>query len=66
MMQAPDLRNGDESPLRWWLNFSRDRRVSTKRKMRAGFVVVLKVVVQNSSKVALVKHDHMVKTLSPY
>lgn len=43
-----------------------DRRVSTKRKMRTRFVIVLEVGSQDATKMALVEHDHMIETVSPY
>ena len=55
----------DYSALRWWLDFSGNRRVPLQRLMSPRFVVVATILEQNLVQVLFVQNDHVVQALSP-
>jgi hypothetical protein len=61
MMQSTNLRNGDNSAAAWWLDLSRDRRVSLQREMRSRVQVVVGVRSKDAAQAALVDDDYMVE-----
>ena len=64
MMQSTKMRDADHLALRWRFHFARHWRVPGKRLMWARFMIVAKVLSQDTSEVLFTKHNDVVKTLS--
>jgi len=64
MMEAPDLREGDDlAPLRT-LDRAAVRRVPSQSEVAPGAVVVRQVRPEDPAQVPLVEHDHVVEALT--
>ncbi len=65
MMKAADLRNWNDVASLRRLNRAGCRRISIKRKVRAGLVIICEVIRQDVHEMGLIEHDHVVETFSP-
>ena len=63
MMQATDVRNGDDLTKHRRLDWPSVGRILVERKVSAGLVVVREVRGQNAPEVPLAEHDDMVEAL---
>jgi hypothetical protein len=66
MMQAADLRDGNNFPLVRRLDAPWHRRIAIQRQMCPGMVIILKILGQDSVQMPFVQHDRMVQTLPAY
>ena len=66
MMQTTDLRDRNNITLLRALDLAGRRRVSIKRKMRPGLVIISKIIVQNAHEMRFVEHNNVVKTFTSY
>ena len=64
MMQATDLRHGDDSSGPGWLDRARDRAIFIEGKMRAGSMVVVDVRRQDAAQMALVEDHNVIQVLT--
>jgi hypothetical protein len=64
VVQATQVRPGNNLPLFGWLHGSCNRGIPLQRQMRAGFVVVREVLGQNAAQVLLVQHYHVIQALA--
>jgi hypothetical protein len=64
MMQAADLRDGDDSSDPGWLDRTRVRAILAEREMRPGLMVVINITGQNPAQMALVEDHDVIETLA--
>jgi len=64
MMQAADLRDGDDSSDPAWLDRARIRAILIERKMRAGALVIVDIRGQDAAQMALVEDHDVVETFA--
>ena len=62
VMQATQVGGGNDFALLWWLDGPGGRRIALQRQVRPDVVVVLDVLGQDVSQVALVERYHVVET----
>ncbi len=66
MVQAADLRDGNNFALRRRFDAAWCRRIAIQREMRAGRVVVVEILGQDAMQMGLVEHDEMIQTIAAY
>jgi hypothetical protein len=64
MMQAADLRKGDNSASRGWLYGPRLWAILVQREMRPAVVVILKIRRQRTAQVMLIEDDDVIETFA--
>ena len=64
MMQAADLRNGDDVAVRWWLNGTILRAILFEGEMGPGSMVIIEVRRQDTPQVSLVEDDNVIETFA--
>ena len=58
------MRDRDKFALLRGLHLAGRRRVSIKRKKRAGLVIISEIILQNAHEMRFVEHDDVVKTFT--
>lgn len=64
MMEAPDLRQLNDSAQFGWPGFVWDWGILLKGQMRPTPFVVFKVLLQDTPQTSFIEYDHMMQTLS--
>src|SRR5207253_872338 len=64
VMEATDLRNGDDCASCRWRHLPRDRRVLVEREMRAGSLVIFHVLCENTCEAGGSEDDHVIEALA--
>ena len=64
MMQATNLREGDNVSRGGWVYRARFRTILVKREMGSGLVMILKIRRQNPAQLALIEDDDVIETFA--
>ena len=64
MMQATNLREGDNVSRGGWVYGARFRTILVKREVCSGLVMILKVRRQNPAQLALIEDDDVIETFA--
>src|ERR1700732_2826280 len=64
MMQATNLREGDNVSRGGWVYGARFRTILVKREMGSGLVMILKIRRQNPAQLALIEDDDVIETFA--
>ena len=66
VMQAADLREGNNVAFRRRFGAPRCRRIAVQRQMRPGSVIIIEVVREYAVQMTFVQHDQVIQTFSAY
>jgi hypothetical protein len=65
MMQAGDLREGDDLASGWRLSWARFGTILVEREMRPRPMIILNIGRQGAAQVTLIENDNVIETLVP-